>query len=139
MTIYVNIKQLGKRKSRVAATPFDLQTAPGNLRELIGMMVRSSVADFNRRIHEKTEQVLADKDLDFMSQMGRIGFGIPFGNREADPDAAVETAIQGFTDGLFRFFVGDTEIEDLDSPMNLRTGDTITMIRLTMLTGGFFW
>lgn len=74
-----------------------------------------------------------------MSQIGKIGFGIPYGNREADPEEAVETAIQGYEDGLFRFFVGDREVESLDAPLTLQEEDTITILRLVMLTGGFFW
>ena len=73
-----------------------------------------------------------------MSQIGRIGFGIPFGSREADTEEALETALQGFRDGLYRVFVGDREIESLDEPLGLSEGDTVTMIRLVMLTGGFF-
>jgi len=34
--------------------------------------------------------------------------------------------------------VGEQEITQLDAPLNLSEGDTIAIIRLVMLTGGFF-
>lgn len=35
MTLYMNIKQLGKRKDTVHKVPFEYDTAPSTLRELI--------------------------------------------------------------------------------------------------------
>ena len=51
---------------------------------------------------------------------------------------AVETALEGFSDGLFRFFLNGSEITELNAPLDLKDNDEITIIRLTMLTGGFF-
>ena len=41
----------------------------------------------------------------------------------------------GFQDGLFRVFLGDTELTELDEQLELQEGDTVTFIRLTMLAG----
>lgn len=76
--------------------------------------------------------------MDDMAVTGKIAFGIPFGTREADPKEAMETAIAGFQDGLYRIFINDTEAEQLDTFLELKEHDTITIIRLVMLTGGFF-
>ena len=139
LEIYINAKQLSKRKPRVAVCSFFLAEQPENLRDLIRMMVLSSMKDFNSRVQDQnTAKPISAEDLDSMSQIGKIGFGIPYGSREADPEEAVETAIQGFSDGLFRFFIGDRELESLDASLKLLDGDTITIIRLTMLTGGYF-
>ena len=45
---------------------------------------------------------------------------------------------QGCEDGLFRIFIGEREPEGLDAPLYLQENDTITIIRLVMLTGGYF-
>lgn len=63
-----------------------------------------------------------------------MGFGIPFGSDFQD---AFETALQGFEDGLYQLFIGEQEMESLDTPLLLQEEDTITIIRLVMLTGGF--
>ena len=139
LEIYINAKQLSKRKPRVAACRYSLARQPENLRDLIRMMVVSGVDAYNSRIQNpNTAQPVSAEALESMSQIGRIGFGIPYGSREADPEEAVATAIQGFEDGLYRFFIGDREVEELDAPLALSEGDTITIIRLTMLTGGYF-
>ena len=51
---------------------------------------------------------------------------------------AVTTALQGFKDGLYRAFLDETELVDLDAPLMIRENDTITFIRLTMLTGSIW-
>lgn len=140
LEIYINAKQLSKRKPRVAACSFILAEQPRNLRDLIRVLVINSVNDYNRRVrNQNAAKPISADDLESLSRIGKIGFGIPYGSREADPAEAVETAIQGYDDGLFRFFIGDREVESLDAPLMLQEGDTITIIRLTMLTGGYFW
>lgn len=140
MTIHVNVKQLKKRLNQVAACPYELKQTPATLRELITMLVLEGVADYNSRLRRKEPgKVLSQDAIDDMTRIGKIGFGVPFGSREADGEEAVAAAIQGFEDGLYRFFVNDGEIESLDAPLALQDGDAVTIIRLVMLTGGFFW
>ena len=139
MTVYISAKQLKKRGNQVAACPYELQTAPDTLRSLIGLLVHDGVDRYNSRLQSKEEPTaLTREEIDAMSRVGKIGFGIPFGSREADLTEALGTACQGFADGLYRVFIGDHEIEDLDAPLHLQEGDSITIIRLVMLTGGWF-
>ena len=112
---------------------------PDTLRQLIAIMVSDGVEVYNQRLQSKENMhTLTKDDIDAMSQVGKIGFGIPFGSREANIDDALETAVQGFEDGLYRLFVGEREIESLDEPLHLQEADTITIIRLVMLAGGYF-
>ena len=46
MTLYMNIKQLGKRKDTVHKVPFEYDTAPSTLRELITETVKICVAQY---------------------------------------------------------------------------------------------
>lgn len=139
MKVYISAKQIKKRGNQVAAYPYELRTAPDSLRQLITLLVSDGVESFNQRLQAKNDaSVLTKDDIDAMSQVGKIGFGIPFGSREANLQDALQTAFQGFEDGLYRIFVGDQEIESLDTPIGLQEEDTITIIRLVMLTGGFF-
>lgn len=139
MKVYISAKQIKKRGNQVSAIPYELRTAPDMLRQLITILVSDSVEGYNRRLQEKEgSMILTKDDIDDLSQAGKIGFGIPFGSRQADLQDALETAIQGFEDGLYRFFVGEQEIESLDAPLHLQEKDFITIIRLVMLTGGYF-
>lgn len=123
----------------MTACPYRLESPPDTLRCFIEQLVRDGVEHYNHRLQLQDDApLLTREDIDTMSQVGKIGFGIPFGSREADLSDALHTAYQGFTDGLYRIFIGEREIESLDTPLGLREGDTITIIRLVMLTGGWF-
>lgn len=139
MTVFISAKQIKKRGDQVAAVPYILREAPATLRQLIAMLVTDGVERYNRRIQGNQElTVVTGEQLADMSQVGKIAFGIPFGGKAAELEPALETAFQGFEDGLYRVFLGEAEMESLDAPLELHEGDTITIIRLVMLTGGWF-
>lgn len=136
MQIKVNIKQLGKKRDKISAVPFYLESTPKTVRELILLSVKTTVGEYNRRF-EKGENIspLSEQEIADMSEIGKIAFGINYGNKAADEEKAVSDAIQGYEDGLFRIFIGDMETGSLDSEINLSEGDSVTFIRLTMLAG----
>lgn len=139
MKVYISVKQIKKRASQVAACPYELNTVPDTLRKLISILVSNEVKSYNLRLKENESTAFHTKEeIDDMSQVGKIGFGIPYGSNPANFQEALETAVQGFEDGLYRIFIGEQEIESLDAPLHLQEEDTITIIRLVMLTGGFF-
>ena len=134
MHLYINMKQLGKRKNMVDKVAFSYEKAPEDLRELIGETVKICVADYIDRM-DKGEAVLSEEQIEDMSQIGKIAFGIVYGEKKPDVQKAIETAVQGFEDGLFRVFLGDRELEKLDEKVEFAEGNEITFIRLTMLAG----
>ena len=139
MKVYISAKQMKKRGNQVDAYAYELCAVPETLRQLITMLVSDGVESYHRRLLAKGQTAVLTKDeIDSMSQIGKIGFGIPFGSQQANLQNALETAFQGFEDGLYRLFIGEREVESLDAPLHLREEDTITIIRLVMLTGGFF-
>ena len=124
MVLYMNMKQLGKRRNTVDQVPFTYAAAPGSLRELIAETVKLCVSRYIEAMN-RGEAVLSNAQIDDMAQIGKIAFGIVYG----------EKAVLGFQDGLFRVFLGDTELTELDEKLELQEGDTVTFIRLTMLAG----
>ena len=139
MKVNVQVKKLGKRIQTVGSIPYELDTCPATLRELIVCMVEQGVEGYNKRLRSgEQNKALSGTEIHDMSQVGKIAFGIPFGQKEADPTKAVDAALLAFTDGLYRFFINEQEITQLDAPLQLWEGDTIAIIRLVMLTGGFF-
>ena len=134
MHLYINMKQLGKRKNMVDKVAFFYEKAPESLRELIGETVKLCVADYIDRM-DRGEAVLSEKKIEDMSQIGKIAFGIVYGEKKPDVQKAIETAVQGFGDGLFRVFLGDRELENMDEKVEFAEGNEITFIRLTMLAG----
>lgn len=139
MNIRIQLKQIKKRGGYVTACPYELASTPETLRQLITLLVTDGVESYNARLAQKDRSVLlSQSDMEAMESIGKIGFGIPYGNREVDLAESVNAAIQGCEDGLFRIFIGEREPEGLDAPLYLQENDTITIIRLVMLTGGYF-
>jgi hypothetical protein len=139
MKVYIQVKKLGKRIQTVGSIPYELETCPATLRELIACMVNQGVEGYNERLRSgEQNKALSEAEIQDMSQVGKVAFGIPFGEREANPQKAVDAALLAFTDGLYRFYINEMEITELDTPVHLCEDDTIAIIRLVMLTGGLF-
>lgn len=139
MKVYIQVKKLGKRIQTVGSIPYELETCPATLRELIACMVNQGVEGYNERLRSGAQnKALSEAEIQDMSQVGKIAFGIPFGEREANPQKAVDAALLAFADGIYRFYINELEITELDTPVHLCEDDTIAIIRLVMLTGGLF-
>ena len=139
MKVYIQVKKLGKRMQTVGSIPYEWDACPATLRELIACMVNQGVEGYNERLRSgEQNKALSETEIHDMSQVGKIAFGIPFGEREANPQKAVDAALLAFTDGLYRFYINEIEITELDTHVHLCEDDTIAIIRLVMLTGGLF-
>lgn len=136
MIIHVNTYSIGNKRTDIRPFPMDLKGAPKTLRDLLVQCVEACVEHQHQRINHPQKRVFSQEELDNMARVGRIAFGIDWNGTPADPAKAVETALQAYKDGLFRVFQNDGEISGLDTPLSITEGDTLTFIRLTMLSGG---
>lgn len=137
MKVKVNLKQIGQRKQRVAPVDFEYSVLPKTVRELIALTVEICVNAYNERVRrgEEGAEPLNSQQITDMAEVGKIAFGINYGGKEQDLDKARENALQSFEDGLYRIFIGENELEGLDTPVALNEGDSLTFIKLTMLAG----
>lgn len=141
MKVKVNLKQIGQRKQKIAPVDFEYPSPPKTVRELIKLTVEQCVNAYNERVRagQDSEKPLTQQQITDMSEVGKIAFGINYGEKEQDLGKAHENALQSFEDGLYRIFIGDKEIEieveGLDTAITLNEGDTLTFIKLTMLAG----
>ena len=140
ITIRINIRQLGKKRNTINAVPFVLPKQPNTVRDLITSVVMVCVAAYNERVRkgETIIRPMTQESLSDMEIIGKLAFGVNYGGKEANEAKAVATALQSFKDGLYRAFLDETELVDLDAPLMIRENDTITFIRLTMLTGSIW-
>ena len=137
MNVKVNLKQIGQRRQKVAPVDFTYPSPPKTVRELINSTVEQCVNAYNERVRagENGEKPLTSQQIADMSEVGKIAFGINYGEKEQDMGKAKENALQSFEDGFYRIFISDNEIEGLDTAITLNEGDTLTFIKLTMLAG----
>lgn len=136
MIIKVNIKQLGRKRSMISEMPFKLERTPATVRELIEEAVHTCVCEYNERVKKgESAEPLSGDDISEMSEIGKIAFGINYGGKYADENAALDNALQSYEDGLYRIFVGENEAGSLSDSISLTENDSVSFIRLTMLTG----
>ena len=136
MVIKVNIKQIGKKKDKISAMPFELANEPKSVRELIKESVHTCVTEYNERVRNGEQyKPLSAQEIEDMSEVGKIAFGINYGGKEANEAAAIENAVLSYEDGLYRIFIGEEDAGDIDSEITLEENSEVTFIRLTMLSG----
>ena len=136
MNVYIKLKSAGKRRPVLDNTPYSLPDGLKSLRQLIEAVVRQEVDKYNSRgTGSMLAPFLTETEIEDQSTIGKIGFGRLYSENKADPQRAAETALLGFSDGLYRVLVGDKEAVELDEPLDVRENDTLTFIRLTFLAG----
>lgn len=140
MEIRISIRQIGKRRNAVEAVPFALPDRPETLRGLIASAARVCAEGYNARLlaWESRIRPMTQEQLTQMETVGKLAFGVVYGEKPADPEKAAADAVQAFEDGLFRVFRGQTELTDPDAPLELTENDEFTLIRLVMLTGSIW-
>jgi len=138
----VSAKALGRKKPlfedySVAPPAALAANQPVTLRELIGHVVRSEVAAFKQRQAERRLfKALTAKQIEAGLAAGKVQASGSDLDQQVDPEQAVATALEAFTDGLFLVVVDETEVTDLDSVLQLTDSSRLTFIRMTMLAGG---
>ena len=136
-------KSLGSRRKLFA--DFSIPIQPqwlGNdgvtLRDLITATVTEQVAAYEKRQADRQFiRALTAKDISEGIQKGKIDSG----GSEIEPvkidgSAALATALEAFSDGLYLVSVDGEEKKDLDAQLFLAEDSTIAFIRLTLLAGG---
>lgn len=136
MKLYVNVKQVGSRKNFIAKEEIILETIPGTLKELIENIVTKNVQEFNENLKkERLVDYLTSEEIEGKANQGKVSFGTIYNESKEDLCKAIDTALLAFEDGLYKVFIGDDEIEYLDSPLIAKNEDVLTFIKLTMLSG----
>ncbi len=159
MNIKVNLKRLGKRRAEVETRNYEISGVPATVTELILAVTEAGVGEYNRRLTESqepsgTEQGIAAsgnrnpegekrqlltwltrEEIEDRAQAGKVAFGINYGGREANLAKAQANALQSFEDGIYRIFLDDRPLEELEERIQITEDSVFTFVRLTMLAG----
>lgn len=138
MYVKVTLKQLGKKKNKFQAVPFELEHPPANVGELIQECVHTCVKEYRARAAGRTEQPMTEEEIEAQKEIGKIAFGIHYNEGKVDEEKAVATALQAYEDGLFRIFLNEEELGETGQELCLKEEDVLTLIRFTMLSGRMF-
>ena len=136
MQSYINMKTAGSRKPVFAKIPYEIPDTVSSARELITSLVQIEVERYNQKNADDTLiKYLTKEQIEEQAQTGKVSFGRVYSDKKADPEKAIENALQCYQDGLVRVFRNDQELERLEESVYFAPGDEITLIRLTFLAG----
>lgn len=136
MTIYINMKAAGKRKAILEQVPYEISEDVTTLRDFLTELVRIEVENYNKKgTNVQMIPYLTKEEIEGQALVGKVGFDRVYSEKQADAAKAVVNALQCFEDGLVRVFQNETELQTLDTPVELHKEDCFTLIRLTFLAG----
>ena len=136
MQIYINMKTVGSRKSPMAKTLYEIPDSVSTVGELLKSLVAIEVERYNQKNADDTlVNFLTMTQIEEQAMSGKVGFGRVYSDKKQDLEKAVENALQCYQDGLVRVFRNEQELERLEETVHFESGDEITLIRLTFLSG----
>ena len=136
MKIYVNIKQIGKRKNKIDKKEYEISGKIETVKDLLIEFVTINVKEFNEGLTENdVVPYLTDERINDLSDVGKISFGVDYNGKKQDLQNAIENALQSYEDGIYRVFVNDEELGKINDKLDLQENDELTFVRLTMLAG----
>lgn len=134
MKIIINIKGLSRKKI-IHQEEVELINKVSTTKDLITELVKINVEKFNKKIDDKNIlSIMTNENIAKAARIGKIGDEV-HGDKKANLEKALDTAYLAFEDGLYCIFINDEQSEKLDDSLNLKDGDILTLIRLTMLAG----
>ena len=134
MKIIINVKGLSRKKV-IHQEEVELKNKISTTKDLITELVKINVEKFNKKIDDKNIlSIMTNENIAKAARIGKIGDEV-HGDKKANLKKALDTAYLAFEDGLYCIFINDEQTEKLDDSLNLKDGDILTLIRLTMLAG----
>ena len=134
MKITINVKGLSRKKI-IYQEEVEWKNKISTTKDLIKELVKINVEKFNKKIDEKDIlSIMTNENIAKAARIGKIGDEV-HGDKKANLEKALDTAYLAFEDGLYCIFINDEQTEKLDDSLNLKDGDILTLIRLTMLAG----
>ena len=134
MKIIINVKGLSRKKV-IHQEEVELTDKIFTTKDLITELVKINVEKFNKKIDDKDIlSIMTNEYIAEAARSGKIGDEV-HGDKKANLEKALDTAYLAFEDGLYCIFINDEQSEKLDDKLNLKDGDILTFIRLTMLAG----
>jgi hypothetical protein len=142
-TITIDGKVAGQRRPLFAdwQIPLPPEAEPEQdrltLRGLITRVVLEEVEAFRQRQEQRRfVQALTRADIERGLSRGKVDMGGREPEGEVDSQAAVDTALLAFQDGLYYVFVDGEQQSDLEARVALQPDSRVTFLRLVALAGG---
>ena len=127
MQINVRAKQAGKKRALIENQTLEIRDIGAS--PTLKILLAAIVEQFNQKsVEANLLAFLSKNEIDSQAEQGKVGFGSRYNSTAADAASAQATALQAFEDGLFAVFVGDDEIKNLDTVIDLNEISVITFV-----------
>ena len=138
-TVIVEAKVLGQRRPVMPDWMLTLPSTaePLTLRDIITAAVSAEAQAFQERQQERRlMRVLTSRQIAVGAAAGKVDPAQHDLKQDVDPEVAVRTAVQAFTDGLYFVFVDGKQQTALDAGVSLGQDSRVSFVRLVALAGG---
>lgn len=143
MKIYFEQKKPGRSRQAIVPVELDISLEEATLNGIISATVRSCVETYNLKLHQASDDFDTDNlhnlkttdEIENQAPTGKIAFGFICEGKTVDSETAIANAIQCHEDGLFRIFLNGRMVSASDNEIDIKDGDTLSVVRLTMLAG----
>ena len=84
MRVYIQIKQLGKRKCSIEKIPIDFPVPPVNVQGLIEAIVSWQVCEYNERLQQsEVRKYITQEEVEKKTGSGTVGFAATHNGKPA--------------------------------------------------------
>lgn len=136
MKIHVTIKSLGKKNNYLTKKELELSSVPKTLRDLLSQIIKINVqAYIDRQEGVDIVKYLTKEEIELQHATGKIANHANYNTKKINPEDAIKAGSIAFEEGLYKVFIRETEVEELDNPIEINDGDGVVFIKLTMLSG----
>ncbi len=137
MKLHVSIKKISRKGGAVGAVEYEYPDTLHTVRGLLEETVRIGVEDYCARMGSGQDvlRVLSKEEIDRGAAVGKIGFGVSYGEKQPVLEESVRNAVECFEDGIGAVVYNGEQMESLDGEVAFAPGGEVAFVRLVPLAG----
>lgn len=144
MLINIRIKKAGRKGGEIACKAIELGCVPqtvGELIEYISLCLYKQYVNKAEKAGDFEEgdlthtTIMSEEEIEEKAAGGKVDFDFPKMMKNQSEIQVTDLAKQSFSDGETAVFIDGQRCERLSDKINLSGGETVTFVKLTMLTG----
>ncbi|MBQ1389436.1 MAG: hypothetical protein IIY78_07400 [Clostridia bacterium] len=134
--VKINVKTVSGKKNKVTTRSMMFDDNISTVRQLITAAVKNCVDEYiERRETSELFNVLSPVDIENKAQLGKVAFNVNYGEKLPNLQTSVDNALEAFEDGIVVIFADDKKLESLDEFVDIKSTESLTFIKLVMLSG----
>lgn len=144
MLINIRIKRAGRKGGEIACKAMELGCVPQTVGELIEYI---SLCLYRQYVNKAEKAgafeegdlthtiIMSEEEIEEKAAGGKVDFDFPQMMKNRSESRVADLAKQSFCDGETAVFIDGQRYEKLSDKIRLTGGETVTFVKLTMLTG----